>query len=139
MAITTLQVITDALRSINVISEVDTPSSEQGEAARRILNQMMEVWREDGIDIGWFAQANTTGDAPIPDWSESAVISSLALRLAPRFGASISQELAATGSQDYRMVLQKVQREALDNTDMSHLPQGSGHDGWNKYNINTDS
>ena len=41
MAITNLKVIEDALRDINVISEIDSASFEQGSYALRKLNQMM--------------------------------------------------------------------------------------------------
>lgn len=139
MSITNAQLINDALRELNVISEVDTASSEQGTYALRKLNQMMEIWRENGIEVGYFAQTTTTDTCPIPDWAEGAVTLSLALVCAPKYGASISGEMAAAGDQAMTMVQRKAINESLQNTDMSHLPIGAGHIGDGYYDINTDS
>lgn len=138
MAITTLKVIEDAMREINVISEVDNASAEQGAHGLRKLNQMMESWREDDIEIGWHSQTTTTDTCPIPDWAELGVTTSLALVLAPKYGASVSAELVAVGSTEYKKVLRKSLSELLDNTDMTHLPIGQGHFG-TRYDITTDS
>ncbi len=138
MAITNLEVIDDALREINVISEVDTASAEQGSYALRKLNQMMEVWKEEGISFGYFRQSSTAGTCPIPDWAESAVSTSLAVMCAAKYGATVSIELAAVLRSHYNMVLRKSISEKLDNTDMSHMPIGQGHFG-TRYDITTDS
>jgi hypothetical protein len=138
VSITNLTVIEDALREINVISEVDNASAEQGSDSLRRLNQMMEVWREDGIDFGYYPQTETNESCPIPDWAELAVTTGLAITLAPKFGASISAELAAVGSKTYRAVSRKSLSEKLDNMDMTQLPIGQGHFG-HGYDINTDN
>lgn len=139
MSITNAQLIGDALREINVISEVGAISAEQGSYALRKLNQMMEVWRENGIDVGYFAQTSTTDTCPIPDWVEGAVTLSLGLVCAPKYGASISAEMAAAGDQAMTMVQRKAINEGLQNTSMTHLPIGTGHIGDGYYNINTDT
>lgn len=122
---TNLQIITDALRGIGVISEIQTPSSEQGAAALRTLNQMMEQWEvAEGIKLGWFNQTSTTATIPVPSWAEMAVMSSLGLRLAPIYGASVSPEFGAVGSDAYQALLRVVTNANLQPVDMSHLPLG---------------
>lgn len=139
MAITNLEVIDAALREINVISETENASAEQGKFALMRLNQMMESWREDGINnLGFFPQPDTTGNCPIADHAESAVIYGLAASCASKYGASVSIELAANLGGAYGIVLRKAISEALDNTDMSHLPIGQGHFG-TRYDITTDN
>lgn len=138
MTITTLEVIEDALRDINVISEVDNASPEQGKYGRRKLNQMMALWLEDSIDVGYFSQPNTSNDCPIPEYAELAVISGLAIVLAPKYGATVSQELVSVANSAIASVRRKLISESLDNTDMSHLPRGQGH-YHNGYDILTDS
>ncbi len=123
---TNLVIIEDALRDINVISEIDTASSEQGAFCLRRLNQMMEIWKEQDIDIGWFAQTSTTDTIPIPDWAELGVTSVLAIACAPNYGASISAELAAIADVAASTILRKSLVEKQENADMSHLPQGAG-------------
>lgn len=124
---TNLELITDALREINVINEVQTPSAAQGEQCLRKLNRMMEKWKEDGITLGWFAQSDTTDTAPIPDWSELLVTLGLAIRCAPQYGGSITPETAAAFSSSMNTVKRKLINEQLDNADMSHMPIGQGH------------
>jgi hypothetical protein len=135
---TNLEVIGDALREINVISEVDTPSAEQGSYALRRLNQMMELWKEQDIEIGWFAQTKTGDTIPIPDWCEMAVTNALAILIAPKYGATVSAELVATTDIAVTAIKRKSISEKLDNADMSHLPEGAG---WRRSNwdIITDS
>ena len=133
---TNIQLIEGALREINVISEIDSASAEQGSYGLRKLNQLMEFWKGESIDLKWFAQTSTTATAPVPDWAEIAVESALAILMAPKYGATVSPELAAIADNAVSGVRRKLISEQLDNADMSHLPRGSGRAG---YNILTDS
>lgn len=135
---TNLTVIEDALREINVISEVDNASAEQGAFALRKLNQMMASLLEDDVGVGWYAQTDTTDSIPIPDWAERGITASLALMLAPTYGATVSAELAAIINTEISKIRRKTQSEKLVNTDMTHLPIGQGHFG-TRYDITTDS
>ena len=83
MSITNAELIGNALRGINVISEVGTPSAEQGKHGLRKLNQMMELLKERDVDVGWFTQSSTSDDCPIPDWAELSLESMLSVLLAP--------------------------------------------------------
>src|SRR5690606_18588553 len=69
---TNIQLIGDALRLINVINEVKTPSAEQGATALRVLNQLMEEWEECGIKVQYYEQTSTSVNFPCPAWTESA-------------------------------------------------------------------
>lgn len=130
--LTNNQVIARALREINVINEVQSPTAEQGTQALDKLNSMMEAWKEDSLDVGYFEQTTTTDTCPIPDYAEGAVIMALALECAPQYGTSLSGE--ALGKLNYYMKLlrRKIINEKLDNADMSHLPAGAGrwHGRW---------
>jgi len=138
MPTTNLDLINSALREINVIAENQDASPEQGKQCLRKLNAMLEMWREVDIDFGWFAQSSTAGTAPVPLYAEMAVWTNLAIACAPQYGATVSAELATVADSSYRFLLAKAQREKLDNADMSHMPQGSGHSGGKSYDIYTD-
>jgi hypothetical protein len=135
---TNLEMIESALRDINVISEVDSASAEQGSHGLRKLNQMLEAWKENDIDFGWFSQSVTTATAPIPDWAELGVSSALSIVLAPKYGATVSQELAVIADSAVSMIKRKSISEKLEKNDMSHMPRGSGHFGYG-YDIVSDS
>ena len=127
---TVLEVIEDALREINVISEVDNASSEQGKFALRRLNQMMNLWRETkDIDLGYFDQSATSGTMPTPDWAELAIVTGLAIACASKYGASVSPELAMIADSAIGGVQTKLQVELKKGVDLSYLPVGSGHYG----------
>ena len=136
---TVLEVIEDSLREINVISEVDSASAEQGKYALRRLNQMMNLWRETmDIDLGWYDQSTTSGTMPTPDWAELAITMGLAITIAPKYGASISAETASVAQSAIGGVQTKLIVEKKKGVDMSYLPVGSGHYGRGN-NILTDS
>lgn len=132
--ITNATMITDALRDINVINERQSPSPEQlGDCLRR-LNQLMEIWKEEDIDFGYFRQSDSTADCPVPDWAEIGVSTSLSIVCAPKYGATVSTELVALNDVSMNMIQRKVLAESTDNMDMSHMPIGAGY--WrNRYDI----
>lgn len=138
MAYTNLDVINGALREINVIAENQDASSEQGSQCLAKLNEMLEIWKDVGIDFGWYEQSATSGTAPIPAIARTAVRTGLAILCAPQYGATVSVELAAVAERTYNMLLSKAQREELENADMSHMPSGSGHWG-SGYDIYSDT
>lgn len=124
---TNLVIIEDALRDIGVIAETDSASAEQGSFCLRKLNQLMEAWKEDSIDIGYFSQTSTTDTIPIPDWTELGVTATLSIVVAPNYGATVSQELIAIADSAAGMILRKSLAEKLTGADMSHLPVGAGN------------
>lgn len=136
---TLLSVIDDALRDINVISEVDNASAEQGKFCLRRLNQMMNLWRETkDIDLGYYDQTSTAGDIPVPDWALLAVTSGLSIAVAPKYGASVSPELMGVAASTIGGVQTKLQVEKKKGVDLSYLPVGAGHYGRGN-NILTDN
>lgn len=136
--LTNTQVITRALREINVINEVQAPTAEQGSQALEKLNSLMEAWKEDSLNLDYFEQTTTTDTCPIPDYAENAVIHALAMELAPQYGASISGETATKTGYYMKILRRKIQNENLDNSDLTHLPAGQGR--WHgRYDIASDS
>ena len=139
MSLTNLQLIDDALRELNVISEVGTASAEQGAFALRRLNQMMDLWRETmDIDIGYFSQSSTSDTLPIPQWTYLAVTYGLAVSIASKYGATVSPELATNTNMAVSGVQTRCMVDKKKGVDMSYLPVGSGHYGRGN-NILTDN
>lgn len=125
-----LDLISDALRALNVINEVETASAEQASLCLREMNQMLSGWAVDGITLGYFAQSDTSATCPVPDWAEAGVKYQLALKVAHYFGASISIETAAAAVEGMDRILRTVMNLKLEGVDMSHLPMGSGIRGF---------
>lgn len=128
---TNAEVIGDALRELNVIAEGQSVSAEQGLHGLRKLNEMIEEWTEREIELGYFAQDDGTDTCPIPPWAEKAVKLSLAIEMAPKYGATVSAELAMNALKAFQVVQRKSIVEKMQPANMDHLPLGSGKlGGW---------
>jgi hypothetical protein len=126
---TNLEVVSDALSQLNVIAEGQTASPEQGVYCLRALNEMMEAWTEDGIDVGYFAQSSTTADCPLPPWALETVKAALSIKVAARYGATVSVELGEKYSDGMQRLTRKVVSESMKPANNDHLPQGTGSYG----------
>jgi len=125
---TNLEIITDALRLLGVVSESETPSPEQGAHALRRLNRMIEQWTENDIELGYFAQSNTTDTCPIPLWAERGVISKLAQDLRAVYPSSSLEASVFDDSQNgFGTIARRSLLDKLKPSDMSHMPAGEGH------------
>jgi hypothetical protein len=122
---TNVQIIDDSLRLIGVIAETQVSSAEQGATALRLLNQFMETWSAEGIEVGYFAQTATTDTCPIPAWAERGVTNRLAKALLAIYpSAQLSADLLddeQNGVAVIRRIVFYQNREALD---MSHMGLG---------------
>jgi len=135
MSITNTDLIADALRELGVISEIQTPSAEQGAHALRKLNQMMFEWAENGLDLGYFEQQTQSDTCPIPQYAENGVTCQLALRLASNYGQTVSQELAASAIAGYETICRSLMNLKIPEVDLTNRPRGRN----GVWNILTDS
>lgn len=125
---TNLDLITDALRELNVIDENEAPSAEQGVLGLRRLNQLMAEWGETDMAFpSWFEQSEQSADTPIPAWAMMAVAAVLAIILASAYGIAVSQELASKADSGSKMILRRNMNRKLRPIDLSNLPLGEAH------------
>jgi hypothetical protein len=125
---TNVELITDALRLLGVVGENQPVTAEQGETGLRKLNQMLELWTEIDIDLGWFEQSDTTADAPLPKWAEMGVTSKLAQALKPVYPSSSLDAWVTDDSMNgYGIIARKSMVEQMEASSMDHLPMGEGH------------
>jgi hypothetical protein len=126
MSITNIDLIADSLRELGVITEIQTPSAEQGAHALRKLNQMMAEWEESGVRLEYFEQTSTGATCPIPAYAENGVICMLATRLASNYGAQVSIELAASATVGHDTIVRTAVSAALPVGRMLNRPCGEG-------------
>lgn len=124
--ISNVNLIAGALRDLGVIAETETPSAEQGATGLTNLNQMLFAWEVQDIDLGYFTQSSTSDTCPIPEYSEQGVQASLALKLAPIYGATVSAELLAKQVEGMRVINNVAMNEKLRPV-RTDRPLGSGH------------
>lgn len=121
---TNLQLIADALRLINVINETETPSAEQGAKCLRSLNQLMEEWSEDSVNLQYFEQTSTSATFPCPAYSHSGVTAALAMRVAPTFGAEVPPLVLAMRAEGESVIRRKSILHSIKQADARNIPLG---------------
>lgn len=130
MSVTNANVLYDALKAIGVIHEGGTLSAEQGLDGLRRMNQVMETWTEDHIELGYFAQSDTTATCPIPAWAEMGVTSKVAQRLMADYPSATPQPWLFDDAQNgIGTIVRKVIVENAPVAKMDHMPSGTGHHG----------
>ena len=125
---TASQLITDALVSLNVIREGQTASAEQQAQAIRRMNQMMALWEADGRALGYIPIGTVTDTLTVPDGALMGIWTSLAILLAPLFGAAVSAELAEMNRQGMAVVDKITAKEVPMYLD---VPTPSGREVFN--------
>ncbi len=120
-----LDIITESLRDIGVISEVATPSAEQGAIAVTKLNELMASLEEDGIDFGWPQIASTTDTVVIPLAHRATIKALLAIRLAPMYaGSSVPAVVASIADSGYTRLLGQAVSAQIERSQSDTLPLG---------------
>jgi hypothetical protein len=120
---TVIELLTKAYRAANVISFVEEPSAEQGEAGLDLLNGLMVRLAEDLL-IPNYVQVSTMGeDVVMPPAVLSCVHYLLAIELANSSSVTITTELSANATlADTFIVRQSLNPPAVT----GGLPRGSG-------------
>jgi hypothetical protein len=126
--------ITDVLRQLTVISEIDTPSAEQGQDAVTKLNELMASLAEDEIKLGYNPKATTAEDIVLPDGQVSTIKAMLGVRLAEGYGLPVPQIMAAFAESGYKRLLRQSLNASMRPT-KPDCPTAFG----GSYNILTDS
>jgi hypothetical protein len=132
---TNAEILGDAHKEINVIGETDSLSAEQGSYGLRVMNDLIESWTMRGINLGYFAQTDTTATCPIPAWAKMGVISSIAIAMAPNYGATVSIELRQKAEDGYQAISRQAALEKIQPLDDRHLPWGTGWTGIGRWDI----
>jgi hypothetical protein len=121
-----LEIVTDALRNIGVISEIETPSAEQGADGVRKLNELMASLAEDGIDLGWVPIDDTGDTVVFPAGEVRSIKALLSANLAPIYGAEIPSPVAAVAGSGYSRMLRNALILSQNAASLSTIHHGSG-------------
>ena len=126
MATTNYDLITGALQLLGVVGETEQPSAEQGELGLTTLNDMLEFWAEDDIDVGQYPQTDLQADWPGSPGTVGTVKANLAIYLAPHYQREPSPMVVAMASAGYQKLVRDLVSSQLQPLDMSHLHRGDG-------------
>lgn len=129
MSATNLDLITSALRKLNVLDENESPSAEQGIQGLAALNDMMADMAKDGIRLGWYPQTDLSATAPVADENIRGVKYCLTVELGGEYDITVPDYVLVTASNAYARLAKGAQR--YFESDLTGLPQGdAGWWGW---------
>jgi len=104
---TVVDFVTDVLRQLAIISEIETPSAEQGQDAVTKLNEMFGDLAGDGIDVGYNPKATTAESIALPEEDKAGAKAYLGVRLAEGYGLPVPPVMGAMADAWYKRKLRQ--------------------------------
>lgn len=131
------QFVNAAFEEIGLASYVFDLQPEQLQSALRRLDAMMADWNGKGIRLGYPIPGSpqySDLDEPseVPDSANEAIITNLAIRIAPGYGKVVMPETKAVAKDSYNTLLQRATApypQQLPST----MPSGAGNKPWRVY------
>jgi hypothetical protein len=134
MGLSRRQFIAAAMAEIGMADYVFDLQAEDLQVAARRLNSMLMDWNGRGVRLGYalvsdWATVDLDADTLVPDVAEEAIITNLAIRIAPGYGKTVSPDTKAAAKNGYNTLLG---RAAVPPTMQfpSSLPAGAGNKPW---------
>jgi hypothetical protein len=109
----------------------DLPA-EQLQLALRRLDAMMAEWNGYGIRLGYAIPGSVEGgdldiEAGVPDRAWEAIVTNLAIRLAPSFGKQVSPETKGAAERGLNLLMARVLPPEMK---LGQIPAGAGNKPW---------
>ncbi|WP_293705549.1 packaged DNA stabilization gp4 family protein [Stenotrophomonas sp. UBA7606] len=129
---TVAEIVSGALDLLRVKDATEAAEAEDMATGISSLNMMMARWEANGYSVGWTPVSNPADVLPVPPEVDEAVMFNLALRLRPRYGASLEPDVVDTA----RRLKSDVLADVFSSNPMTLEPGLLGLGG--AYNIRTD-
>ena len=104
MSTTVLDIVTGALKLLEVNVAESAITSAEGVDGLTALNDMMNEWSVDGIDIGYETLNDVSDEVFVTLGSIGAIKSNLAVYIAPEYGRIVTEELKTRAKQGKKSV-----------------------------------
>lgn len=105
MSYTKGEIAESALEEIGIAAYEYDISPEQRRSAIRRLDMMVAEWNARGITLSFpiakIENSDPDDDSNVPDWAWDAIITNLAIRIAPSYGKQVSIETKASAKHAY--------------------------------------
>jgi len=130
MSYTKRQLVDAAMGEIGLASYAFDLMPEQRENALRRLDSMMAEWNGRGLRLGYPVPDNPSDsdidtDSNIPDAAWEAVITNLALRLAPSYGKQVNSETKIAARHSLNTILARA--AIPSEMKLPSMPSGAGN------------
>jgi hypothetical protein len=110
---TVVDFVTDVLRQLAIISEIATPSAEQGQDAVTKLNDLMADLAEDGIERGYNPKATSAETLVLPDGDKAGIKAMLGVRICEGYGMPVLPVMAAMANAWYNRALRNSLHQTM--------------------------
>lgn len=131
------QFVAAAFEEIGLASYVFDLQPEQLQSALRRLDAMMAEWNAKGIRLGYpipgspqFSDLDEPSE--VPDSANEAIITNLALKVAPGFGRNPMADTKITAKAAYNTLLSRAAMP-MEQQFPGTLPSGAGNKPWRMY------
>jgi len=130
MSYTKRQLVEAAMAEIGLASYAFDLLPEQRELALRRLDSMMAEWNTRGLRLGYPVPDDPSGsdiddDSNLPDAAWEAVITNLALRMAPSYGKQVNIETKVTARHALNTILARASMPS--EMKLPAMPSGAGN------------
>jgi len=128
------QFITEAFEEIGLASYVFDLQPEQLQSALRRLDAMMAEWNGKGVRLGYplpGSPQDSDLDEPsqVPDSANQAIVTNLAIRIAPSYGKAVMMETKVAAKESYNTVLSRLS-VPMEQQLPGSMPAGAGNKPW---------
>lgn len=137
MGWTKREFVTQAFDEIGLASYAFDLTPDQMQSALRRLDTMIAAWNALGIRLGYPLPSNPQDSdldeqTNVPDSSNEAIYTNLAIKLAPSYGKQVMPDTKMTAKESYNTLLSRAampMEQQLPGT----MPSGAGNKSWRNY------
>lgn len=134
MSYTKRQFVESAFEEAGLASYIFSLTADQLQSALRRLDGMMGVWDGKGIRVGWPLTASPDDsdldtETGAPSSAVEAIYLNLAIRIAPMFGKTLSNDTQKNARQAYNALVARHTQPPVKNLPTT-LPRGAGNKPW---------
>ena len=138
MSYTKHQFVQGAFEELGLADYVFDLSSDEMRSGLRRLDAMMAEWNGSGIRLGYPLVSSPensvlTAETGVPDSANEAIITNLAIRLAPQFGKTVSPYTMVAASKAYKTLV-SLSAQPIEMKTPNTLPKGAGWKDWRNNN-----
>jgi hypothetical protein len=131
MSYTKRQFVVAAFEEVGLASYVFDIQPEGLQSALRRLDSMLAEWNAKGIRLGFPLPSNPQDsdldeDTFVPDSANEAIITNLAIRIAPSYGKNVSPDTKVIAKQGYNTLLSRAAIPAQQQLPGT-MPAGAGN------------
>ena len=131
------QFVAAAFEEIGLASYAFDLQPQQFESALRRLDAMMASWNALGIRLGYPLPSSPQfsdidAQSEVPDSANEAIITNLAVKIAPGYGKQVMPDTKATAKETYNTLLSRA-AAPLEQQLPGTMPSGAGNKPWRVY------